>query len=53
MTFTMELDDSTPLDATDVRAALTSQQADDRVIVDLTHDNGAERRPVAVRNRGG
>lgn len=42
MTLTIELEDETSLDATDVRAALVAQQSDDRVIVYLTHDNGAE-----------
>ncbi|RKT86285.1 Immunity protein Imm1 [Saccharopolyspora antimicrobica] len=42
MTLTMELDDQTPLDATDVRAALVAQRADARVIVHLKHDNGNE-----------
>ncbi|MGI8311901.1 Imm1 family immunity protein [Saccharopolyspora hattusasensis] len=42
MTLTMELDDQTRLDAADVRGALIAQQADDRVIVHLTHDDGPE-----------
>jgi immunity protein Imm1 of predicted polymorphic toxin system len=50
MTLTMELDDQTPLDATDVRAALTSQMSNDHVIVYLAHDNGAE---LAVGFRAG
>lgn len=42
MTVTMERDDQTPLDATNVRAALTAQRADERVIVHLTHGDGNE-----------
>ncbi|GAA4879946.1 Imm1 family immunity protein [Saccharopolyspora cebuensis] len=42
MTLSIELEDMTSLDATDVRSALASQQADERVVVHLVHDNGSE-----------
>ncbi len=38
----MELDDRTPLDATNVRAALTTRTTDERVVVHLSHNNGNE-----------
>lgn len=50
MTVTMELEDQTALDATDVRAALTAQMSADHVVVYLVHDNGAE---LVVGFRGG
>ncbi len=39
MTFSVELDDGTPLDAVDLRATLNEQTATDRVIVHLIHDD--------------
>lgn len=39
MTFSVELDDGTPLDAADLRATLNEQKATDRVIVHLIHDD--------------
>ena len=50
MTLTMELDDETPLDATDVRVTLNEQRTTDHVVVYLVHPNGAE---LAVGFRAG